>query len=108
MAVKAQRIFLTGSTGYIGSRLIPILTVRGHQVTALIRKESRHKLPPHCDAVSGSALDGNSYAAAVEGADTSRHRSAANEHDVIFAAADRFTGNAPQHDDIRLLVIQLG
>jgi uncharacterized protein YbjT (DUF2867 family) len=73
MAVKAQRIFLTGSTGYIGSRLIPILTARGHQVAALIREQSRHKLPPFCEAVSGSALDGNSYAAAVEGADTFIH-----------------------------------
>jgi uncharacterized protein YbjT (DUF2867 family) len=73
MAVKTQRIFLTGSTGYIGSRLIPILTAHGHRVAALIRERSRHKLPPNCDAVPGSALDGNSYAAAVAGADTFIH-----------------------------------
>jgi uncharacterized protein YbjT (DUF2867 family) len=73
MTVKTQRVFLTGSTGYIGSGLIPILRARGHHVAALTREQSRHKLPPNCDAVSGSALDGNSYAAAVEGADTFIH-----------------------------------
>jgi uncharacterized protein YbjT (DUF2867 family) len=66
-------VFLTGATGYIGSRLVPILTARGHPVAALTREQSRHKLPANCDAVSGSALDGNSYAAAVEGADTFIH-----------------------------------
>jgi uncharacterized protein YbjT (DUF2867 family) len=71
--MKTQRVFLTGSTGYIGRRLIPILTARGHHVAALIREQSRHKLPPNCDAVPGSALDGNSYGAAVEGADTFIH-----------------------------------
>lgn len=35
------------------------------------------------------------------------HESAANVLSTIFAAADRFTGNAPQHDDMTLLVIQL-
>jgi uncharacterized protein YbjT (DUF2867 family) len=39
----------------------------------LTREQSRHKLPPNCDAVSGNALDGDSYAAAVEGADTFIH-----------------------------------
>ncbi len=73
MDLKAHRIFLTGSTGYIGTRLIPILSARGHHVAALTRAQSRHKLPPNCDPVSGSALDGNSYAAAAEGADTFIH-----------------------------------
>jgi NAD dependent epimerase/dehydratase family enzyme len=57
MDLKAQRIFLTGSTGYIGSRLIPILTARDHHVAALTREQSRHKLQPHCEAVPGSALE---------------------------------------------------
>jgi serine phosphatase RsbU (regulator of sigma subunit) len=41
-------------------------------------------------------------------ADNARKRSAANVLSTIFAAADRFTGNAPKHDDVTLLVIQHG
>jgi uncharacterized protein YbjT (DUF2867 family) len=68
-----HRIFLTGGTGYIGSRLAAILAARGHHVTALARKESQHKLPRTCRAVAGDALDGNSYVAEVAGADTFIH-----------------------------------
>ncbi len=63
-------IFITGGTGYIGSRLIPALLARGHQVTALTREQSRHKLPAGCTAVIGDALDGASYQERVGGADT--------------------------------------
>ena len=68
-----HRVFLTGGTGYIGSRLAAILVARGHNVTALARKESQYKLPPNCRVFLGSALDGDSYAAAVVGADTFIH-----------------------------------
>jgi nucleoside-diphosphate-sugar epimerase len=40
-----MKIFLTGGTGYIGSRLIPILKQRGHELKALVRKGSEKKLP---------------------------------------------------------------
>jgi uncharacterized protein YbjT (DUF2867 family) len=71
--VPSRRVFVTGGTGYIGRRLIPILTARGHDVTALTREQSKHKLPPHCRGVAGNALDGDSYAAAVDGSDTFVH-----------------------------------
>ncbi|HST11146.1 MAG TPA: NAD(P)H-binding protein [Terriglobales bacterium] len=56
-----SHVFITGGTGYIGSRLIPRLLARGHKVSALIRTQSQGKLPPGCQAVSGSALDAASY-----------------------------------------------
>src|SRR3712207_5838794 len=34
-----MRIFLAGSTGVIGSELLPLLTERGHEVVALTRRE---------------------------------------------------------------------
>ena len=68
-----HRVFLTGGTGYIGSRLATILAARDHDVTALAHKESQHKLPPNCRVFLGNALDGDSYAAAVAGADTFVH-----------------------------------
>jgi uncharacterized protein YbjT (DUF2867 family) len=65
-----RRIFITGGTGYIGSRLIPALHARGHEVIALVREQSRDKLPATCTPVVGNALDGESYRRFVEGADT--------------------------------------
>ena len=69
----SQRIFITGATGYMGSRLVPLLVNRGHKVVALSRESSKHKLPSSCDAVIGDALNGETFAPAVEGADTFVH-----------------------------------
>jgi phosphoserine phosphatase RsbU/P len=44
----------------------------------------------------------------VLAAEAARTESAGNILSAVFAAADRFTGNAPQHDAMTLLVIQLG
>jgi uncharacterized protein YbjT (DUF2867 family) len=65
-----HRIFLTGGTGYLGSRLIPILAARGHEVVALARPGSESKLPAGCTVVVGDALDGVSYQRHVSGCDT--------------------------------------
>lgn len=65
-----RRVFITGGTGYIGSRLIPALDARGYEVIALVREQSKSKLPSTCTPVVGNALDGESYRRFVEGADT--------------------------------------
>lgn len=70
---EAHRIFVTGGTGYIGTRLIPALNMQGHEVIALTREQSRDKLPPSCTPVLGDALDGRSYSRFAEGADTFIH-----------------------------------
>ncbi|MBV9612281.1 MAG: NAD(P)H-binding protein [Acidobacteriaceae bacterium] len=64
------RVFVTGGTGYIGTRLIPLLAQRGHEVLAVCREQSRAKVPAGCSTVIGDALDGNSYRSAVAGAHT--------------------------------------
>ncbi|MBI5854695.1 MAG: NAD(P)H-binding protein [Nitrospirae bacterium] len=65
-----HRVFMTGGTGYLGSRLIPRLLGRGHTVRALVRKESVHKLPVGCEAIVGNPLDADSFQDRVAPADT--------------------------------------
>lgn len=68
-----RRVFITGSTGYMGSRLIPCLEKRGHKPLALVRASSRHKLPDSCECVVGDPLAGSSYKQAISNADTFVH-----------------------------------
>ena len=65
-----RNIFITGGTGYIGSRLVPELVRRGHTVRALVRAGSEGKLPKGATAVVGNALDGSTFAERVAPSDT--------------------------------------
>jgi uncharacterized protein YbjT (DUF2867 family) len=67
---SVRRVFITGGTGYMGSRLITDLLARGHQVQALIRAGSEGKLPPGCPLAFGDALNSESYVKHVPPADT--------------------------------------
>lgn len=93
----SRRIFVTGGTGYIGSRLIPRLAARGHQVTALARSGSGQKLPNGCTPVTGDALDGASYEQHLAACDTFiqlvgvAHPSPAKAKE--FVAIDQRSGN---------------
>ncbi len=66
-------IFVTGGTGYIGSRLIPLLRKRGFDVKALVRAGSEKKLPVGATGVIGDALRIDSYTEQVRGAGTFVH-----------------------------------
>jgi uncharacterized protein YbjT (DUF2867 family) len=68
-----MNVFITGSTGYMGSRLIPLLAKREHQVKALARKGSEPKLPAGALAVVGDALQMDSYTKDINGSDTFVH-----------------------------------
>ena len=69
-ATNQRRVFLTGATGYLGIRLIPLLLERGHDVTALVREESLKKVPAGCRVVTGNPLDAETFLKAVRGSDT--------------------------------------
>jgi nucleoside-diphosphate-sugar epimerase len=70
MNAQPHRVFVTGGTGYVGRPLITRLLEREHEVRALVRPGSEKKLPAGCQAISGNALDGKSYAAKISPADT--------------------------------------
>jgi uncharacterized protein YbjT (DUF2867 family) len=64
---------ITGGTGYIGRRLIPLLTARGHAVKAVVRSGSAKKLPGNVTAVSADPLREDSYTESIRGCDTFIH-----------------------------------
>lgn len=70
MIPVTQSVFITGGTGYMGSRLIPCLLNRGHRVRALVRPQSRGKIPAGCTPIEGNALQAKSYRDAVQPATT--------------------------------------
>jgi uncharacterized protein YbjT (DUF2867 family) len=66
-------IFITGGTGYIGSRLIPLLRARGHEIRALVRAGSEKRLAAGATGVGSDALQMDSYTEHVRASDTFVH-----------------------------------
>jgi uncharacterized protein YbjT (DUF2867 family) len=62
-------ILVTGATGYIGGRLIPVLLERGDPVRALARNPGRAQLPEEVATARGDVLSGEGLDAALEGVD---------------------------------------
>ena len=66
-------ICVTGATGYIGSRLIPLLTNHGHQVKAVVRPGSAGKISAAVSVITADPLKENSYTESIRGCDTFIH-----------------------------------
>lgn len=56
-----KTVFLTGGTGYMGSRLIRLLLQRSHEVIVLVRKGSEHKVASGAKAVIADPFDAASF-----------------------------------------------
>lgn len=94
----SHSIFVTGGTGYMGSRLISLLVKRGHAVNALVRKGSEMKLPSGALGVVGDALQMDSYTEHVRGSDTFVH---------LIGVPHPSPAKAAQFRDIDLVSIQV-
>lgn len=68
-------IFVTGATGFVGSRLVPVLVARGHRVLALSRRPAPAGV--NYDTVTGDLASPATYAAAAASADVVLHLAAA-------------------------------
>ena len=71
--MTGNKVFLTGSTGFLGSRLAAELLRRGHRVRALVRAGSESRVVAGCEVALGDALNASSYSHSVEGCDTFVH-----------------------------------
>jgi uncharacterized protein YbjT (DUF2867 family) len=71
--MNRQDVFVTGASGYIGSRLVPALLARGHRVAALVRPGREDVLPEGCRVVTGDALDAASFREKIGEAGTLVH-----------------------------------
>lgn len=54
-------IFITGGTGYVGTRLIKQLVARGYDVTALVRKGSEAKLPKGVRGIVADPFEASTF-----------------------------------------------
>lgn len=61
------KILVTGSTGNVGSQLVPRLLARGHSVRALTRKGEKTNLPAGVEVAQGDLSDKASLREAVKG-----------------------------------------
>ena len=67
--VLANKVLVTGATGYIGGELIPELLARGYQVRVMVRSFSQEhrKRWPKAEIVVADALDFVRLRKAMEG-----------------------------------------
>ncbi len=86
-----MRVFVTGGTGFVGSRLVEVLLERGDEVVCLVRNPDKLKRrfpESHPDAVQGDLSDRDAMREACEGAQVVFHCAgitAARDRNEFFA-----------------------
>jgi uncharacterized protein YbjT (DUF2867 family) len=66
-AINKKTVFITGATGYMGTRLVRRLVEKGHRIIALVRKGSEQKVPPGAEIVIGNPFDAKTFQQYIPG-----------------------------------------
>ena len=87
---RARRILLTGATGYVGGRLLPMLEQQGLQVRCLVRdpERLRGRVAAGTEVIAGDVLDPDSLITGLSGVDT-----------AYYLVHSMGTGGGFEHDD---------
>jgi uncharacterized protein YbjT (DUF2867 family) len=101
-------ILLTGATGYIGGKLLPVLTAAGYRVRCLVRKAGRIRAAGRTEVILGNVMDSESLGRAMEGVHTAYYLVHSMAGDGAFAEADRTAarkfGDAARAAGVRRIV----
>ncbi|UCF40974.1 MAG: SDR family oxidoreductase [Gemmatimonadota bacterium] len=106
----AQRILLTGASGYVGGRLLRALEERGTPVRCLARHPGflRGRAGPDTEVVQGDVLDASSLGPAMRGIDTAYYlvhsMGSAGDFEREDRRAARLFGEAAKAAGVRRLV----
>ena len=86
-----MRVFVTGGTGFIGSRLVAGLRGRGDDVVALVRSQARAAAlrDAGCELVEGDLADEAALRRGLEGCDAAVHAAAYYKVGITAADAER-------------------
>ncbi len=90
-AATKQAILLTGATGYVGGRLLPLLEQRGYRVRCLTRRPDALQgvVGANTQVVRGDVLDAESLIAAMDGIDAAFYLVHSMGSTADFAQQDR-------------------
>jgi len=88
-------ILLTGATGYIGGRLLPLLVEKGWRVWRLARQPERlsSRVPSGVEVVCGDVLDAPSLSLAMQGVETAYYLGHSMEATGDFEEQDRLAAD---------------
>lgn len=86
-----DRILLTGATGYVGGRLLPLLEQRGYRVRCLARRPEAllGRVATNTEVIAGNVMDRDSLRAALAGVDTAFYFVHSMGDDRDFEEQDR-------------------